>query len=120
MALDIIGIFEIDAEAKKALDQLIKDGFSDTNITVSRQPKEVKTNKDYHYTNQDKDNEFVKFLDNIIAGHDEGNPENFIKPSEFDTKITVRVDTTSEAERAANIMEVYGSSNVNKKQGEFF
>jgi len=41
-------------------------------------------------------------------------------PSEFDTKITVRVDTTSEAERAANIMEVYGSSNVNKKQGEFF
>jgi hypothetical protein len=120
MSLDVTGIFEIESEAEKAVDQLIRDGFSDKDIKVSTQPKEIKSNKNYQYTREDRDNGFVKFFDNVLAGHSESDPEKYLKPSEFDTKVTVHVETTGEAERAANIMGVYGATNVNKKQGEFF
>jgi hypothetical protein len=120
MSLDVTGIFEIESEAEKAVVQLVKDGFVNSNVRVSTQQKAIRTNKNYHYTSQDQDNGFVKFFDNVLAGHEESNPDKFIRPSELDTKVTVRVETTSEAERAANIMEIYGAINVNKKQGEFF
>jgi hypothetical protein len=119
MALDVTGIFEIDAEAKQAVDQLLKDGFPKSSIKLSTQPKSIKPNNDYQYSKLDRNNGFVKFFDTVLEGNPDSNSKNFRKPSDVDTVINIHTETTSEAERAANILGVYGALRVNKRGGDF-
>jgi hypothetical protein len=120
MALNVMGIFEMDSEAKQAVDELLKDGFPKSSIKLSTQPRGIKQNNNYQYSDVDRDNGFIKFFDKVLEGNPDTNPENFKKVSDIDTVVNIHTQTTSEAERAAHILEVYGASNINKKAGEFY
>jgi len=108
MAQTVVGIFNNASEAQNAVDKLLSDGFSHSNVDVSS----AQTSS-YVTRNADDDNEsgIAKFFRNLFGDNDNEH-ERYTRAASRGTVVTVHVQTDDEARRASRLLDEYGAIDV--------
>ncbi|AHM58406.1 hypothetical protein D770_00660 [Flammeovirgaceae bacterium 311] len=98
----VIGIFENKAQAQKAADQLVTDGFDRGTIDLSAHGADIKDDKHHDKTDT--------FFTNLL-GRDT-HATNYREAARRGTVVTVHTEEMKNAERAAAILDKFGAINV--------
>jgi uncharacterized protein (TIGR02271 family) len=114
MAQTVIGVFDSSSEAQNAVDKLVSNGFSRSNIDISSKSGSSSYNK----ADRDGDGD-VDFGDKVgsffssLFGGDEA--DRYSRVASQGYIVTVHTQSMQEAERAADILDEYGSVDVNDR-----
>jgi uncharacterized protein (TIGR02271 family) len=122
MAQTVIGIFDSSKEAQNAVDHLVSSGFSRSSIDISSKGASAYGSSSGSASNRaDRDGDGdVDFGDKVgnFFGSLFGGDDDAKKYSSVASKgcvVTVHAQSMQEAERAADILDEYGSLDVNDK-----
>jgi uncharacterized protein (TIGR02271 family) len=120
MAQTVIGIFNSEEEAQRAVLQLENDGFTRNNIDISHNSGSSSGN--YATTNDGADNSFgdkvSRFFSNLF-GDDNDNARYYSEAAKRGSVVTVHAQSNDEAERAVDILDLYGAVDVDEKVRSF-
>jgi uncharacterized protein (TIGR02271 family) len=114
MSQTVIGIFDNEKEARRAIEQLVDNGFSRSNIDISDRSANV-TNSS---TRRDEDDDSIGGFFRSLFGSDDDTKKYSTVASRSCT-VTVHAQSASEAERAADILDEYGSVDVNDRYSQY-
>ncbi len=135
MALTVIGVFDDATDAQQAVDQLVSNGFSRSNIDLSAQTSTYTGDTtdttggelvpDRHKnTSGTRTEEFVddtKDVGSSVGGFfgslfgDDDDRNNYERVANDGSVVTVHAQTEDEAERAADILDENGAVDVNER-----
>jgi len=108
MAQTVIGIFNNANEAQNAVDKLLSDGFSRSNVDVSSAQTSSYVTRN---TNDDNESGIAKFFRNLFGDNDNEH-ERYTRAASRGTVVTVHVQTDDEARRASLLLDEYGAIDV--------
>ncbi len=145
MALTVIGVFDNATEAQKAVEELVSDGFSRSNIDLSTQSDSSYSDTgtttsgttttsdalipDRHrntsgtYTEEiaddakDTGSSIGNFFSSLFGGSDDA--DRYSHVGERSSIVTVHVQSEDEAERAADILDDNGAVDVNERAEQY-
>lgn len=121
MAQTVIGVFDNSREAQNAVDNLVSNGFSRSSIDISNNNDSAygsSSGSTYNKRDRDGDGD-VDFGDKVgnffssLFGGDEA--DKYSRVASRGCVVTVHAQTMEEAERAADILDEYGSVDVNDR-----
>jgi len=118
MAQTVVGFFDDAAEAQRAVEQLVNNGFDRSRVDVSSG-----TNSDTSTTsgdrNPDHENGITRFFKNLFGDNDEEADRYSRVGMRSNSIVTVHANSSDEAERAADLLDDYGAINVNERASEY-
>jgi uncharacterized protein (TIGR02271 family) len=120
MAQTVIGVFDSSREAQNAVDNLVSSGFSRNSIDISsRSGSSLGSSTSGSTTRADRDGDgdvdfgdkVGNFFNSLFGGSDEASKYSHV--ANKGCVVTVHAQSMQEAERAADILDEYGSLDVN-------
>lgn len=119
MRQTVVGIFDSESEAQNAVQKLVNDGFLHDNIDISGQHGNYQSQQnDYQTTNSERDEDFgdkvSNFFSNLFGG-DNDEARNYSQVGKKGCIVTVHADSEEEAERAVDILDLYGAVDVDER-----
>lgn len=119
----VVGLFEDNAQAQRAVERLQAIGFPAGNINVARrrdQGADVKTepgeNQEWVGTSKIHDNNLIRFFKSLFSDSDDDMPDRYSGVSNSGNAIvSVMTRSREEAERAADILDECGAINVDEQ-----
>jgi len=117
MAQTVIGIFNNEADAQKAVQQLENDGFNRNNIDISY--NSYNNREDVNAYDESKENDSFgdkvnRFFSNLFGDDDDNTRKNYAEAARRGSVVTVHAQTQDEAERAVDILDLYGAVDVDE------
>ncbi|MGF7214473.1 uncharacterized protein (TIGR02271 family) [Spirosoma lacussanchae] len=124
MALTVIGVFDDATEAQQAVDVLVSDGFSRSNIDLSAQKTAYSDSEyiaDNNRTEEDRRDSggIGGFFSSLFGSDDDDDTRRLRTVAERGTLVTVHVQTADEAERAADILDDNGAVDVDERAAQY-
>ena len=136
MALTVVGIFDNASEAQKAIDQLVDEGFSRSNIDLSANTGTSSQGSDelipdrHVNTSGTRTEEVVddvkdtgssigNFFSSLFGSDDDDNTRKYSTVGHQGTIVTVHASTEDEAERAADILDDNGAVDVDDRASQY-
>jgi uncharacterized protein (TIGR02271 family) len=119
MAQTVIGIFDNEREARKAVDNLVERGFTRSNIDIAdRSSSNYTTTSDSDYTSRKHDDDSIGgFFRSLFGSSDES--DKYTRVASRGCVVTVHAQSSDEAERAADILDEYGAVDVDERASQF-
>lgn len=117
MAQTVVGFFDDAAEAQRAVQQLVSNGFDRDRIDVSsgnRGTGNVSASSDQS-RGDDNENGITRFFKNLFGDNDEEANRYSKVGMSSNSIVTVHAQSSDEAERAADLLDDYGAVNVNER-----
>lgn len=139
MALTVVGVFDDAQEAQEAVEELVNDGFSRSNIDLSAQTNaytdgstttdstmfaDRNRNTSGTYTEEvaddakDTGSGIGNFFKSLF-GDDDDDARRYSTVAERGSIVTVHVQSEDEAERAADILDDNGAVDVNERAEQY-
>ncbi|MFD2569804.1 DUF2382 domain-containing protein [Spirosoma soli] len=142
MALTVIGVFDNATEAQQAVDQLVSNGFSRSNIDLSAQTGNY-TNDSYtsgslsgtvpdrHQNTsgtyaeevvddtKDVGDKVGNFFGGLFGSNDNDDARRYTTVGQRGSIVTVHAQSDDEAERAADILDDNGAVDVNERAAQY-
>ena len=117
MTQTVIGIFDNTSEAEEAVEALLDNGFTESNVDLS--VNNAKMNLVAAIADNNNESGISKFFKNLFGNDDEGN--RYTKAAERRSIVTVHTQTSEEAKRASELLDKYGAIDINDdEQGTAF
>jgi len=115
-AQTVIGFFDDQSEAQRAIDQLQSSGISRDRIDVSRGGSTNTTgvSSERSESSQNSDNSIMGFFKNLFGDDDEATRYSTVA-SNSNTIVTVHAQSEVEAEKAADILDDCGAVDVDER-----
>ncbi len=112
MSHTVVGIFNNVVDAEKAVDQLLSNGFSRSSIDIA----DHTTRDGYTDDDRDRDGDSIGgFFSSLFGDSDE--TRHHAEAAKEGTVVTVHATSNDEAERAADILDNYGTIDANERAG---
>jgi len=120
MAQTVIGFFDDAAEAQRAVQQLVSNGFDRDRIDVSsgNTSGTVSTSGDTG-EHHNQENGITRFFKNLFGDNDDEAERYSRVGMRSNSIVTVHAQSSDEAERAADLLDDYGAINVNERASEY-
>jgi uncharacterized protein (TIGR02271 family) len=115
MSQTVIGIFDNESEARKAVEQLVDNGFSRSDIDISDRSANV---TDSTATRRNEDDDSIGGFFRSLFGSDD-DTRKYSTVASRSCVVTVHAHSASEAESAADILDEYGSVDVNDRYSQY-
>lgn len=113
MSQTVIGIFDSSREAQDAVEQLVSNGFSRSNIDIAAQDATSTT------SDRDNDNDGIGGFFRSLFGSDDDESRKYTNVARRGSVVTVHAQSAMEAERAADILDNYGAVDVNERYMQY-
>lgn len=115
MAQTVIGLFENESAAQKAVEQLESAGISRGNVDVS------KTNAYTTGVSSEKEegNAVSRFFKSLFGDNDDADRYSKLSTSSDYSIVTVHAQSSDEAERAADLLDDCGAVNVDERAAQY-
>ncbi len=118
MAFTVVGVFDNATEAQNAVDELVRDGFSRSNIDLSAQRGEYSDNE--VVDDSKGDSGIGGFFSSLFGTDDDEDRRNrYTRVGERSSIVTVHVMTNDEAERASDILDDNGAVDVDEQDAQY-
>ncbi len=112
MSHTVVGIFNNVVDAEKAVDQLLSNGFTRERVDIA----DHTTRDGYTDADRDRDNDSIGgFFSSLFGDSDE--TRHHTEAAKEGTVVTVHATSNDEAERAADILDNYGTIDANERAG---
>lgn len=108
MNMTVIGVYDNATDAKKAVDQLIDNGFSHSSIDLSSRDGDAANRR---YEGTDSDDGIGNFFSSLFD--DKHDADRYTGIANQRSVVTVHTNSEDDAERAADILDDNGAINVN-------
>lgn len=120
MAQTVIGFFDDAAEAQRAVEQLVSNGFDRARIDISsgNRTGSVSTSGDVS-DHREHESGITRFFKNLFGDNDDEAERYSRVGMRSNSIVTVHAQTSDEAERAADLLDDYGAINVNERASEY-
>jgi len=120
MAQTVIGFFDDAADAQRAVQQLVSNGFDRDHIDISsgNRSNTVSTSGDTR-EHHDHENGISRFFKNLFGDNDDEADRYSRVGMRSNSIVTVHAQSSDEAERAADLLDDYGAINVNERASEY-
>src|SRR5215203_6443105 len=121
MAQTVVGFFDDAADAQRAVEQLVSNGFDRSRIDVSsgtNRGTSVSTSGDRD-TDRDHENGITRFFKNLFGDNDDEADRYSRVGMQSNSIVTVHAQSSDEAERAADLLDDYGAVNVNERASQY-
>jgi stress response protein YsnF len=126
MAQTVVGFFDDAAEAQRAVEQLVSNGFDRSRIDVSSgnnrgalSTSSTSSDPDNIHDSRDSDNGVTRFFKNLF-GDDDDEADRYSRVGmQSNSIVTVHAQSADEAERAADLLDDYGAINVNERASQY-
>lgn len=116
MAQTVIGFFDDASEARRAVDQLVSNGFDRNSIDISeRSGDSSASDVSSSHENESGISRFFKSL----FGDNDDDANRYSTVGHRSTIVSVLAQSADEAERAADLLDDYGAINVNERASEY-
>lgn len=117
MAQTVIGIFDSANDAKNAVQQLMNNGFSDNQVDISSQSA-----SDDYTDRRDRDDDsfgdsISNFFSNLFGSDDDA--RRYSEVGSRGTIVTVHANSDQEARYAAEILDQYGTVDVDQRYSQY-
>jgi len=136
MAQTVVGFFDNAAEAQRAVEQLVSNGFDRSRIDVSSGAGRgtdtlsasdttstsgtLSTSGDRDYDgDRDHENGITRFFKNLFGDNDDEANRYSRVGMRSNSIVTVHAQSSDEAERAADLLDDYGAVNVNERDAQY-
>ena len=122
MAQTVIGFFDDAAEAQRAVQQLVSNGFDRDQIDISSGNKDgaLSTSSTASDRNDpDRESGITRFFKNLFGDNDDEVSRYSRVGMQSSSIVTVHAQSSDEAERAADLLDDYGAVNVNERASEY-
>lgn len=124
MANTVIGIFDSSSEAQQAVEQLISNGFTRSDIDMSSRSddfNQTSTSTTSSYSDRRNDDDFGDKVSNFFSSLFDGDDDarNYSSVGTKGCVVTVHTQSMQEAERAADLLDRYGAVDVNEKSSQY-
>jgi uncharacterized protein (TIGR02271 family) len=110
MAQTVIGIFNNANEAENAKQQLLNNGYAESNVDIADGRTADYSNRS---TEHEHESGIARFFRNLFGG-DEEERERYTRVAERGYVVTVYADSKDDAERAADLLDDYGAVDVDE------
>ncbi len=110
MSQTVVGIFDSVLDAEKAVDRLLTEGFARERVDVADQTAEGNKAATKH-----DDDSIGGFFSSLFGDSDD--TKYHTDAARTGTVVTVHATSMEEAQRAADLMDQYGTINVNERAG---
>ena len=122
MSQTVIGIFDTQAEANQAVQELVNNGVTRTNIDVSNRAAGTQTTgstTDSYYENDSVSNSVSGFFGSLF-GSDNENTHNYSRVAHnSESIVTVHAQSAEEATRAAQILDTHGAIDLDERAAQY-
>ncbi|MGB3780603.1 MAG: YsnF/AvaK domain-containing protein [Tunicatimonas sp.] len=113
MSHTVVGIFNNVVDAEKAVDHLLSNGFSRGHIDIADH-----TDRDgYTDEHRDRDSDSIGGFFSSLFGGDSDDSRYHAEAASKGSVVTVHAQSKDEAERAADILDDYGTIDANQRAG---
>ncbi len=124
MANTVIGIFDSSSEAQRAVEQLISNGFTRSDIDVSSRGDDMdrtSTGTTSSYSDRRDDDSFGDKISNFFSSlfDSDDDARTYSSVGTQGCVVTVHTQSMQEAERAADLLDRYGAVDVNEKAAQY-
>src|SRR5829696_4773584 len=113
MAQTVIGLFESDNEAQRAVERLAEIGVNRSQVDVSRGSSESSVN-----SGEENEGGIKRFFQSLFGGSDDSDRYSRVSSSGA-TIVTVHAQTSEEAQRAAEILDSCGAMDVDERDSQY-
>jgi uncharacterized protein (TIGR02271 family) len=113
MAQTVIGIFDNESEARRAVDNLVERGFTRNSIDIAD-----RSSSDYA-TRKHEDDDSISGFFRSLFGSDNDDSRKYSTVASRSCVVTVHAQSSDEAERAAEILDEYGAVDVDERASQF-
>ena len=121
MAQTVIGIFDYTSEAQEAVNYLVNNGFSKSDIDLSSRGSETEGTSSSATSSADYDDNtsggVSGFFSNLFGSGDEA--DKYTTVGRKGSIVTVHAKSSQEAEQAAKILDNYGAVDVNERAEQY-
>jgi len=118
MAQTVVGFFDDAADAQRAVEQLVSNGFDRSQIDVSSGTGSGTASTSGHH-DHDHENGITRFFKNLFGDNDEDADRYSRVGMRSNSIVTVHAQSSDEAERAADLLDDYGAINVNERASQY-
>jgi len=120
MAQTVIGFFDDAADAQRAVQQLVSNGFDRDRIDVSSGNRsDMASTSGNTSDHHDHENGITRFFKNLFGDNDDEAERYSRVGMRSNSIVTVHAQSSDEAERAADLLDDYGAINVNERASEY-
>jgi stress response protein YsnF len=122
MAQTVVGFFDDAAEAQRAVEQLVSNGFDRSSIDVSSgagRGTDTMSTSGSRDNDGDRENGITRFFKNLFGDDDDEATRYSRVGLRSNSIVTVHARSSDEAERAADLLDDYGAVNVNERDADY-
>jgi uncharacterized protein (TIGR02271 family) len=120
MAQTVIGVFDTQGDAQRAVEQLFDNGFDRDSVDISAQTDTDYSTQTTTMRDRDDDNDGIGgFFRSLFGGDDDDEREKYTNVARRGTLVTVYARSNDEAERAADLLDEYGAVNVDERYEQY-
>jgi stress response protein YsnF len=112
----VIGVFDTMSQARSARKALTNEGFTGSDIDVSKYGAHGKRDERYH---DDDDNAIERFFENLFGDDDDDRRRMRREVASRGTVVTVHTSTMEKAKRAAAILDRYGAIDMEDRYKQY-
>ena len=113
MSHTVVGIFNSVVDAEKAVDQLLSNGFDRNRIDIADHTER----EGYTDEHRDRDDDSIGGFFSSLFGGDSDESRYHTEAAKQGSVVTVHAQSNEEAERAADILDDYGTIDANELAG---
>jgi len=120
MAQTVIGFFDDAADAQRAVEKLVSNGFDRVRIDISsgNRSDTVSTSSDSS-DRHEHESGITRFFKNLFGDNDDEADRYSRVGMRSNSIVTVHAQSSDEAERAADLLDDYGAINVNERASQY-
>lgn len=119
MAQTVVGFFDDAAQAQRAVEQLVSNGFDRSYIDVSSGTNQSTMSTSGDRSNPEHENGITRFFKNLF-GDDDDEADRYSRVGmRSNSIVTVHAQSSDEAERAADLLDDAGAVNVNERASDY-
>lgn len=121
MAQTVIGIFNTASEAQDAADQLLANGFSESNVDVSSggSSSTSSTSSSGSLKSHDSNESGISRFFKNLFGDDSDESNRYTTVAKRGSIVTVHVSSTQEANRVMTLLDQYGAVDVDDNYNQY-
>lgn len=119
MAQTVIGMFDNATEAQQAVQELLNKGFTQSNIDISNQNTAGTASSTTDTSREDDNDGIGGFFKSLFSDDDDYADRYSHVARRSGSIVTVHVQSSDEAERAADILDDNGAVDVNERASQY-
>jgi uncharacterized protein (TIGR02271 family) len=119
MAQTVIGMFDNATEAQQAVQELLDKGFTQSNIDISNQNTAGTASSSTDTSREDDNDGIGGFFKSLFSDDDDYADRYSHVARRSGSIVTVHVQSSDEAERAADILDDNGAVDVNERASQY-